>query len=57
LPFIWAAGCAAEGALRLRNVPSELESFFVSPQKNGIFDKRSALQVKRASSAALLFII
>jgi len=41
-------------ALRSRSIPEEFEAFFASPQKkNGIFDKRSALRVKRSSSAAL----
>jgi hypothetical protein len=44
----------ALGVLRLRSVPSELEAFLPPRRKNGIFDKRSALQVKRSSSAALL---
>jgi hypothetical protein len=41
------AGCTAKRALRFRSVPSELEGFYFN---------RSALQVKRSSSAALLFI-
>ena len=45
----------ALGALRLRSVPSELEVFLPPRRKNGIFDKRSALQVKRSASASLTF--
>jgi hypothetical protein len=44
----------ALGALRLMSVPSELKAFLGPRRKNGIFDKRSALQVKRSSSVALL---
>jgi len=45
----------ALGALRSRSVALELEAFLPSRRKDGIFDKRSALQVKRSSSATLLF--